>query len=853
MTSKAGRNDPCPCGSGKKFKQCCQGKEAAAAQPAPVAVPVLMRDAIAHHKAGRFAEAEALYQQVLQAAPDNPDALHLLGVLASQVGMHDVAVDLIRHAITVHPTSLMHFNLGNALKALGQLDGAVASYRAALAMQPDYPDACRNLGIALQAGGQHAGAMAAFRQAIALAPAYAEVYSNMGAALKEQGRADDAVASYRRAISLKPGLAEAHTNLGVLLKEQGLLQEALDSHQRATLVQPDYAEAHNNLGNALLDSGEYERAAASLQRAVQLQPGLAGAHNNLGNAFKALGRLDEALASYSQAIAIAPHFAMPHNNCGAVLAQQGRLEAAIGHYREALRCEPSYVEARYNLANAQKDLGQFIEAQAGYLQTLALRPDYAEAHSNLGNVQKARYQLADAEASYRRALALQPGLAVTHSNLGTVLQDQGRWPEAITCFERALALKPDYFEARSNLLLALCLDSAQFHARYAREAAHFGAMAALVARPFTSWHTARREGRRLRVGLVSGDLRAHPVGFFLDSVLAHIDREAIELFAYTTQPLEDATSARLKPHFAAWHCIAALSDVQAAQAIHGDGIDILLDLAGHTGHNRLPMLAWKPAPVQVSWLGYFATTGLPGIDYLLADAVSVPEVHAEVFSETVLRLPDTRLCFTAPASEGALPVSALPAAARGAITFGCFQNLAKITDAVLAVWARIFAALPGARLVLQCRQMDCPVTRAALIARLAAAGIAGERVTVHGYMARSAYLAAHQEVDLILDTFPYPGGTTTCEALWMGVPTLALAGDTMLSRQGAALLASAGMPEWIAGDIDDYVNKALAFAGDVPALAALRAGLRARVGASPLFDAARFARELEQALLALPV
>ncbi|MES2126181.1 MAG: tetratricopeptide repeat protein [Pseudomonadota bacterium] len=849
MTSKAGRNDPCPCGSGKKFKQCCQGKAATAAQ-APVAIAALMRDAISHHRAGRFAEAELLYQQVLQAAPDHPDALHLLGVLASQVGMHDVALDLISHAINVHPTSLMHFNLGNAHKALGRLDGAVASYRAALAMQPDYPDACRNLGIALQAGGQYADAIAAFRQAIALAPAYAEVYANMGAALREQGRADEAMNSYRRAISLKPGLAEAHTNLGVLLKEQGQLRDALDSHQRATLVQPDYAEAHNNLGNALLDAGEYERAAASLERAVQLQPGLAGAYNNLGNAYKALGRLAEALASYSQAIGLAPQFAMPHNNCGAVLAQQGRLEEAVGHYRAALRLEPAYAEALYNLANAHKDLGQFEEALAGYRQTLALRPNYAEAHSNLGNVQKARYQLAQAEASYRQALALQPGLAVTHSNLGTVLQDQGRLLEAIASFEKALALKPDYFEARSNLLLALCLDSTLFHHRYAREAAHFGALAATVAKPFTAWHTANRAGRRLRVGLVSGDLRAHPVGFFLDGVLGHLDRTAIELVAYTTQPQEDAMSARLKSHFDAWHCIAALGDAQAAQAIHGAGIDVLVDLAGHTAHNRLPMLAWKPAPVQLSWLGYFASTGMPGIDYLLADAVSVPQVHAEVFSETLLRLPETRLCFTVPA--GAPPVAPLPALARGAITFGCFQNLAKVNDAVLAAWARIFAALPTARLVLQCRQMDCPVTRAALLERLAGAGIAGARVTVHGYMERSAYLAAHHEIDMILDTFPYPGGTTTCEALWMGVPTLALAGDSMLSCQGAALLASAGLAGWTAVDGDAYVAKALAFAGDLPALAALRSGLRARVAASPLFDAARFARHLEQALLALP-
>jgi predicted O-linked N-acetylglucosamine transferase (SPINDLY family) len=296
-----------------------------------------------------------------------------------------------------------------------------------------------------------------------------------------------------------------------------------------------------------------------------------------------------------------------------------------------------------------------------------------------------------------------------------------------------------------------------------------------------------------------------------------------------------------------------MNDETAAQKIHADGIDILIDLAGHTAESRLPVFAWKPAPVQVSWLGYFASTGVPGIDYLLADKISVPESDRPYFTETIWHLPDTRLCFTPPDMPDAaaqLTSTPLPALRndKGHITFGCFQSMAKINDAVLKVWGQIFQALPQARLRLQNKQMSCPALRETLMQRLAQAGIAADRITLTGQVPRTQYLAAHAEVDMILDTFPYPGGTTTCEALTMGVPTLTLAGTTLLARQGASLLACAGLTGWIADNLDDYVAKALAHAGDLARLVQLRAGLRQQALASPLFDAARFAVALEHAL-----
>jgi predicted O-linked N-acetylglucosamine transferase (SPINDLY family) len=336
------------------------------------------------------------------------------------------------------------------------------------------------------------------------------------------------------------------------------------------------------------------------------------------------------------------------------------------------------------------------------------------------------------------------------------------------------------------------------------------------------------------------------VGFFLEGLLAHIDPARIELIAYPTHHREDELTARIRPYFSAWQPLFGINDRDAARLIHAGSVHILIDLSGHTGHNRLPMFAWKPAPVQASWLGYFTTTGVAEIDYFLADEVGVPREQQAQFTESVWYLPDTRLSFTAPGFD--LPVTPLPALTSGMITFGCFQNLTKLGNDVLELWAKILDALPDARLRIQYKQLNQPAPAEQLLHRFQRYGIARDRLMLHGPTKRAAYLAAHSEVDIILDTFPYTGGTTTCEGLWMGVPTLTLAGKSLLARQGASLLTAAGLEQWIANSKEEYVAKAIALASDHAGLAALRSVLREQVLASPLFDAPRFARNFEDAL-----
>jgi len=671
------------------------------------------------------------------------------------------------------------------------------------------------LGMALKQMGRDVDALAAMRKVEALTPNDFEVHFNLGILLDGLGRQDEAEVSYRRALQIKPNYAETHYNLGNTLKGMGRLAEAESCYRRALKIKPDYAEAHTNLGAVLQDLGKLDGAVASYRRALAIKPDYAETHYNLGMALQDLGRLDDAVASYRRALAIKPDYADAHYNLGAALHDQGQLDAAVASCRRALAIKPDYAEAHNNLGNSLRDLGQLDDALVSCRRALGIKPDYAEAHYNLGITLQYLGQLDGAVASYRRALAIKPDFAIAHSSLLFIHNYLSDQPAAISL----------------------------------AEALRFGDLASRKARPHTDWRNVPEPGRCLRVGLVSGDLRNHAVGYFVEGVLAALASDAsgrLELFAYPSYFHIDALTERIKACCQGWHSVVGLSDESLAQRIRDDGIDILIDLSGHTAYNRLPLFAWKPAPVQASWLGYFATTGVAAIDYLIADPWTAPEAEEAHFTEKIWRLPETYLCFTPP--DGDIQVSALPAISNGYITFGCFNNLTKMNDAVVALWARVLQAVPESLLFLKTIQLGEAAVRQSVANRFAAHGIDAGRLILEGAAPRAELMAAYRRVDIALDPFPYPGGTTSIEGLWMGVPVLTLAGERFLSHIGESILKNAGLPEWIAADADDYVARAVSFANDLQRLAALRSGLRQQVLASPLFDAPRFARHFEAAL-----
>jgi predicted O-linked N-acetylglucosamine transferase (SPINDLY family) len=729
---------------------------------------------------------------------------------------------------------------------------AAAMAADAVAFSPEWGAGWNVLGAALLQLGQLQHALQPMQRAAALLPRQADVHSNLGNLLRLLGHAGAATASCRQAIALMPGFAEAHINLGNALHDLGEHEAALASYRQALEINPEHPGAYANIGTVLLQTSRYEEAAASLQRAVQLRPDYVEAHNNLGNAFKKTGRFEQAAASYRAALDLAPEFPDAHSNLGNVLRDLGELDAAIAHCRAALLRRPRFAEACLNLGSALKDAGQLHEAVTSYEAALSINPDLLEAHLALGVAMLELRQFERAQACMRRALELDPKNAEARCALGVALQELGQIDAALAQMRQALTDDPEFLPGRSNLLftsnLATGLDAAQLLA----EARRYGDLAARRAKTFTAWSNVPDAGRCLRVGLVSGDLRVHPVAYFIDSVLAALAQGMagrLEIVAYSTHHMVDAMTERLKTHCSAWRNVAGMTDERLAALVRSDAIDILIDLSGHTAHNRLSMFAWKPAPVQASWLGYMATTGIATMDYVIADPWSVPQGGEAGFTEQVWRLPHTCLCLSPP--EVDVDVSALPALANGGVTFGSFNNLTKINDAVVAVWARVLLAVPGSRLLLKSKQFDAPDVRQAMAARFAQHGIGGERLMLEGFGTRRAHFESFHRVDLALDPFPYPGVTTTAETLWMSVPVLVRKGERMLPRLGLSLATNAGLADWIAADDDDYVARAVAHATDLPRLARLRATLRQQVLASPLFDAGLFARDFEAALRAM--
>lgn len=666
--------------------------------------------------------------------------------------------------------------------------------------------------------------------------------------LHQTGRLPQAEALYRQILSSEPDNPDALHYLGLLAHQVGKSASGVDLIKSALQYRPDYTEALVNLGAILNEMGKLDEAVIILGRALKLKHDNAMLRYNLGNALHGKGRLDEAISHFRQAITAKSDYAPAHNNLGISLGDMGRLAEAIASFRRALRLNPGDALAHNNLGFTLYKQGQFDEASVSLHQAIKLKPDYAEAHNNLGNVCKDTARLEEAVNCYQQALALKPDYAEAYNNLGNTFKDMGQLDKAIASYRQAITLKADYALAQSNLLMCLCYLPRQNTENYLAEAHNYRKIAASkVTGRFSDWRHDTKPNS-LRVGLVSGDFHSHPVGFFLENMLDHIDPKRIELFGFPIHHKQDDLTERIRPRFAAWKPLLGLHDEDAAHLIHGCGIHILLDLSGHTSFNRLPVFSWKPAPVQATWLGYFASTGIAEMDFIIADRVSVPEQSREHFTERVWHLPDTRLCFSPPLAFDEMTPTHLPASQNGFITFGCFQNLAKVNDEVLTAWGRIMRGLPHSKIRFQDRRFDSLTVKEQMLQRLAQIGISPDRVRFETRTSRQEYLAAHAHIDMILDTFPFNGGTTTCEALWMGVPTLTIAGSTMIARQGASLLTCAGLKDWIGYDPEDYVATALAQAADLENLARLRAGLRRQILESPLCDGARFARNFETAL-----
>jgi len=695
-------------------------------------------------------------------------------------------------AETARREALRLIDEGNAIEDAGRLDVAMERYDAAIRLSPTLPRAHVNRGNVLLASGDAEGALAAYQQALEYDPRYAAAHLNMGNTYARRGETRAALEAYRSALALEPGLAAGEVGVGCMLDELGRGEEAIVHYRRALELDPHLAETHFNLGAALAGLGQLDDAATSLRRAAELRPGFVAALFARGNVLQELLQLDLAVSSYREALAADPRHADAHFGLGNVLAKQGRLEEALASHRSAIAIRPDHVEAHNNAGALLRDLGRFEESLASIRRALELRPDFAEAHSNLGNALDALLRPGEAEASYRRSLELRPDFAPAHHNL-------------LFCLS----------EHEGDDPVALFAEHRRFAERFERP----------LRERWPQHHNRQEPSRPLQVGFVSADFRNHAVAHFIEPILDRLAiRTGLVLHAYYSHAIEDEITSRLRRHFKHWHAIAGLSDDALATKVAADGIDILIDLSGHTAGNRLLTFARKPAPVQASWIGYPGTTGLQAMDYYFADPHFLPPGKFDgQFTEKLVRLPANAPFLPA---RDAPPVNALPALQNGWVTLGSFNRITKLSRTAVSLWSGLLRARPDTRMLIG--GMPADGRQAQLIEWFAAEGIAPERMEFHPRCSTAEYLALHHRVDLCLDAFPYTGGTTTSHALWMGVPTLTLAGLTPPGRQGAALLGQVGLDQFVASDASDFVRKGTAWIDNPTALAAVRAELRAR-------------------------
>ena len=660
----------------------------------------------------------------------------------------------------------------------------------------------------------------------------------------ESDRLDEAERLYIQVLRDAPEHAGAFHGLGLIAHQIGRNDMAVELMTRSIELAPATPHFYNSLGNALKALWKINEAIVRYREALTLNPGYAEAYNNLGVALKCQGQWEEAIHCYQKALGLKPNLAEVQNNLGVIYKEQERLDDAVECYRLALSSKPDYAEAYSNLGIVFQEQKKWAQSMVCFERAVALRPDFAGCHLNIGIALKTLGRLEAAISSLNQALILKPDLVEAHNNLGAIFKDQGKLDEALASFKQASALEPEVATPAGNIAYLL-----HFHPDYdtrmiMEECRKWNQIYARPLAPFILPHSNLPDpNRKLRIGYVSPDFSSHPVGRFLLPLIEQHDRDHFELFAYAQVKQPDAVTARFRSLMDHWQVIFGLSDAQLADRIREDRIDLLVDLTMHMAGNRLLVFARKPAPIQVTWLAYCSSTGLDTMDYRLSDPYLDPMDRDEsLYSEQTIRLPETYWCYQPTGEEPAAGPS--PGMEKGFITFGCLNNFAKVTPPVIETWKRILQSIPNSRLLIHSAEGN---HRFSFLQEMEQAGVVSERIHFIKKMLIGHYFESYRDIDIALDSFPYGGGTTSCDALWMGVPIVSLAEERAVGRGGLSLLSNLGLNDLIGHSPDEYVQIALNLARNLPRLVELRATLRSRMLASPIMDAPRFARHMETA------
>jgi protein O-GlcNAc transferase len=749
--------------------------------------------------------------------PDpSSDQLFELAMAKHEAGSLEEAEELYRRILRDNPDDADALQLLGVLDyQLGNLEASEHSLRRAAKLQPEAWDCYYHLGVVCAAARKHADAIASLQTANKLYPDAPEILQKLADALQIQERNDEAIATYRKVISLRPDWTDALTSLGNALQSKNQWAEAAEVSRTVTERRPEDPMAWFALGNSLHMARRHTDAIAAYDKAIQLRPDFVEVHTNLADALAKSGQLDAALAEARRAIELRPDFHLAWNNLGNTYLALQRPDDAIDAFQKAVANRSDYAEGFYNLGNAFRMANRLEDSAGAYSQAIRAKADYFMAYNNLAIVLKEMRQLSEAMFNFHQAMVLRPDHPTPHSNY-------------ISSLHYPYGIDPDVIFGEHLV----------WNNRHARR----------VARLIEPHGNDRSGDRPLRVGYVSADFREHSVGFFLVNLFEHHDPKEVQIYCYSDSPKSDYMTDLFRAKAHAWRETAQMEPEHLAHKIRTDKIDILIDLSGHGGGSRLPVFALKPAPVQITYLGYPDTTGLHTIAYRFTDALADPAGETERFhTEELLRLPRTFLSYWP--NPSAPEVSPLPCQSGEPFTFGSFNALGKITAPMIDLWSKILHAVPASRLLIKSHSgLTESSPRRRLLEIFASCGIAADRIQLHSQTKTlNHHLELYSKVDLALDTFPYHGTATTCEALWMGVPVVTLAGSRHVSRVGVSLLTNVGLSEFIAPSPDQYVNLAVRAAADPAALAKLRAGLRQMMRQSPLLGGRQFARDVESA------
>ena len=621
------------------------------------------------------------------------------------------------------------------------------------------------------------------------------------------GRFEEALTLYEEVLNQQPNQADALHYRGVLAYQMGDNKAAIDFLRRALQVDPDRPAAWCDLGAALRANRELEDAQAALDKAIHADPGLVEAYLNIGLVYQDQGALEDAVKCLRRAVALAPALAEAHHLLGVALMASFELDAAIAAFRKTIEIQPDHAQAYCNIGNAYRELRNITEAQKHYLKAVEIDPDFAEAHSNFG----------------------------------ITCKDQGRIAVTVAAFRRAVEIDPMLNLAWSNLLFALCFKEDEDPDEVYRAHLEFDRRYAAPLKSSIEPHDSDPEpDRRLRIGYVSPDFRIHPGGHYHLPIVEGLDREEFEVTCYSSSTKTDRWTARFEAAADRWRDVVPMSDEELAEQIRADGIDILVDCAGHMSGNRLLAFARKPAPIQVEHALYPNTSGLSTMDYRILDEPTAPPSADARHTEEIVRMPEAHYCYR-PLDIDVEPARSPPSAKTGVVTLGSFNNYAKVGPSTVAAWSRILTQAPNTRLALKwvgIRHGD----PAWCLDRFAAHGVDPGRIDLLEW-ALDPY-TPYRDIDICLDTFHASGGTTTCDALWMGVPVVAMYGEAPFSRVGLLHLTKIGLPELVTDNPDDYVAVAVGLAGDPDRLAEVRTGLRERFQNSAIMDEAGYVRDL---------